>query len=101
MKVTFNNIKTRQDSVAFFGGAVNSIVLDFDTNEVHFIGNASASHTFFYNYQYGGGVSHHSFRIPDISGEGSVAVVIFDNGTFGIQDYLSTLPDWIRSKFQS
>ena len=101
MRVTFNNLETRQDSIEFFGGAVHSIVLDFETNEVHFIGDGSTSGTFFYNYQYGGGVSHHSFRVPDISGEGSVSVVIFDNGTFGIQDYLSTIPDWIRNKFQS
>lgn len=99
MKVTFDNVSVRPDSESFFGGTVNSIVLDFETNEVHFIGNSSDTHTFFWNYNYGGGVSHHSFRIPDPSGEGSVEVVIFDDGTFGVQDFLHYIPEWIRAKF--
>lgn len=100
MKVTFDNLNTRPDSVRFFDD-VNAIVLDFETNEVHFIGNDSSSHTFFFNYRYGGGVSHHEFRVPDPSGEGSLAIVIFDDGTFGVQDFLHHIPEWIRAKCEN
>ena len=101
MTLTFNSINIRPDSVNFFGSQVDEIILDFDTNEVHFEGKRGSTHTIFYNYTYGGGVSHHSFRVPDPSGEGSVAVVIFDNGTFGIQDFLHNIPQWARTKIEA
>lgn len=100
MKVTFDNLNIRSDSVRFFND-VNNIILDFETNEVHFIGNDSTSHTFFFDYHYGGGVSHHEFRVPDPSGEGSVCIVIEDNGTFSVQDFLPHIPGWIRAKCEN
>lgn len=100
MTLTFNSIEVRPDSVNFFGGQVNEIVLDFNTNKVYFNGQGRSTHTFFYDYSYGGGVSHHSFRVPDPSGEGSVAVVIFDNGTCGVQDFFRNIPQWVRNRIE-